>query len=514
MSTSPPTGAARLIARPAFQAGLVAFVVGAVVQLLAHSHNLVFAFWDAQAHLDIARRVVDSVTPGIQMLGTVWLPIPHLLLLPFVLVDAWWQNGMAGGIVGLAAFVITVASVHDLLVRRTNVLALAWIGTAFVLLNPSLLYLQSTAMTEPVLLAFLTASLVVLDRWNENGSSRTLWLSGILMALAVGSRYDAWFVAALATPLVALLSWRAERSWVRDAIVFALPSAVIALGWFGYNDLYFGDPLAFQRGVWSAQSQQASLAARGLLPTKGHPLLATEFYLGASALASGALLTLLGLLAAPRMLRSLHRNGIALLLLAALPFNILALWAGQSVIALPWTIPPGIQNVRYGIMVLPGLAVALTLGGAALIQRRPQWLRGTLLAGILVVMAQGTLFSLDWPANAGALREGLAIRDGDRRQQRASDWLAGHYDGGRVLVDGAVNISPRTRIPLRDRIYDWTWQLGPAALAAPEREVDWVVVDAVNPSSPVAMAITGRKEFAERFDRVFEDGKLEIWRRR
>ncbi|MES2123875.1 MAG: hypothetical protein V4503_04215 [Gemmatimonadota bacterium] len=514
MTTSPPTGAARILARPALQAGLVAFVVGAIVQWLAMRHHVVFAFWDAQAHLDIARRVVDSVTPGMQMLGTVWLPIPHLLLLPFVLVDAWWQNGLAGGIVGLAAFVTIVASVHDLLTRRTPVVALAWIGTMFVLFNPSLLYLQSTAMTEPVLLAFLTASLVTLDRWNESGAPRTLWISGVLMALAVGSRYDAWFVAALATPLVALLSWRAGRGWSRSALTFALPSAVMAVAWFGYNYFYFGDPLAFQRGAWSAQAQQASLAARGLLPTKGHPLLATGYYLGASALASGALLTLLGLLAAPRLLRSFHRNGIALLLLAALPFNILALWAGQSVIALPWTTPPGILNVRYGVMVLPGLAVAVTLGGAALIQRRPDWLRGTLLAGILVVMAQGTLFSLDWPANAGALREGLAIRDGDLRQQRASDWLAGHYDGGRVLVDGAVNISPRTRIPLRDRIYDWTWQLGPAALAAPEQEVDWVVVDAVNPSSPVARAIAGRQEFTARFDRVFDDGKLEIWRRR
>ncbi|MEP6590191.1 MAG: phospholipid carrier-dependent glycosyltransferase [Gemmatimonadota bacterium] len=483
-------------------------------QILAHAHHVVFAFWDAQAHLDIARRVVDSLTPGLQMLGTVWLPIPHLLLLPFTLVDAWWYNGIAGGIVGLAAYVAIIASVHDLLVRHTRRPALAWLGTALVLLNPSLLYLQTTAMTEPILLAFLTLATVAIDRWNEHGSRRTLWLAGGFTALAIGSRYDAWFFAAVATPLVAWLAARSGRAWVRETLRFAFPGLVMAWAWFGYNYILFGDPLAFQRGVWSAQAQQAALAAQGLLPAKGHPLLAAGYYLGASVLTSGAIATVLGLLAAPRLLGDFRRQAPALLLLAALPFNILALWAGQSVIALPWGAPAGVLNLRYGIMLLPGLAVALTLGGAAMLNRRPGWVRGTLLAGMVLLMAQGTLFSLGWPANAGALREGLAIRDGDRRQQRASDWLAEHFDGGRVLIDGAVNISPRTRIPLRNRIYDWTWQLGPAALAAPEREVDWVVVDARNPGNVVSRAIAGRAEFTERFVQAFDDDGLEIWRRR
>lgn len=514
MTLSPPAGSPRLFARPAFQAGLVAFVVGVLAQWWSHHAQAVFAFWDAQAHLDIARRVVDSLTPGLQMLGTVWLPIPHLLLLPFTLVDRWWYGGLAGGIVGIVAFVATVAAVHDLLVRRTGRPALAWCGTALVLFNPSLLYLQSTAMTEPVLLAFLTTAAVALDRWNHQGDRRSLVIAGLLAALGVGSRYDGWFFVAVATLLVAWLSARADRRWLRDAALFALPSAVMALAWFGFNYAFFGDALEFQRGAWSAQAQQATLAARGLLPTKGHPLLASGYYLGAAALCSGILVTILGLLATPLQFRQTRRNAPALLLLAALPFNILALYAGQSVIALPWTTPAGILNVRYGVMLLPGLAVSLTLAGAWLLDQRPEWRRGTLLAGMAVILAQGTLFTVDWPANAGALREGLAIRDGDRRQQRASDWLAEHYDAGRVLVDGAVNISPRTRIKLRDRIYDWTWQLGPAALAAPEREVDWVIVDSRDTTDAVSHAVARRPEFAVRFDRAFADDGLEIWRRR
>lgn len=532
-----------LYTRPAFQAGLVAILVGLAAQVWAHQTSVVFAFWDAQAHLDIARRVFDSVTPGLQMLGTVWLPVPHLLALPFTLIDRWWWNGVAGGIVGLIAYVTTIACLHDLLVRRTGAPRFAWIGTAFVLFNPSLLFLQTTAMTEPVLLACLVASVNGLDRWNDTGSRRALIASACFAALAVGSRYDGWFYVIVATPLVAWLAHRGRRMalaamrgpkpdasdenfdarnsagmakvWWRDALIFAAPNALMVAAWLGFNWIYFGDPLEFQRGVWSAQSQQAALAAQGQVPTAGHLGLAIWCYLGATVLCAGALVTVLGFLGTAVVVRQIRHGGVTvLLLLTALPFNVLALWAQQTTIQLPWTHPAGLLNIRYGVMMLPGLAALALMGGLRLVASRPGWRQGMLLAGSAAVMAQLAVFAVHWPAQAGALREGLAIRDGDRRQQDASDWLAVHYDGGRVLVDETINISPRTRIALRDRVYQWTWQLGQEALAAPETTVDWVVVDDHHDVGVVARAIAGRDEFKNRFDRAFDEGGLMIWRRR
>jgi hypothetical protein len=502
-------------ARPATQAGLVALVVGVIAQVISHQQHLVFAFWDAQAHLDIARRVVDSVTPGVQMLGTVWLPVPHLLLLPFTLVDSWWWNGLAGGLVGLGAFMVIAASVHDLLVRRTGQRQRAWIGTLLVVANPSLLYLQTTAMTEPLLLAFLTASVAALDRWaDRDHPGGSLSVAGWCAALAVGTRYDGWFYVMLATPVVAWLAHGRGEGWFRAAWRFGWPSAAIVAAWLGYNAAYFGDPLAFQRGAWSAQSQQAALAAQGLLPTKGHLGVATTTYLGAVGLSSGMVLGALGLLALLVLLRHRHRSVGALLLYAALPFNILALVGGQSALSLPWSDPPGLANLRYGLMLLPALAVGVTFAADQAMRQGPSWRRGTLLALGAAIMVQGGLWTLAGTRQIGALREGLAIRDGDPRQQAASDWLAAQYDAGRVLVDPAVNVSPRSRIALRDRIYSWTWQLGPAALAAPEQAVDWVIVDRRAKPNLVADAINNRPTFAERFDRRFEQDGLEIWRRR
>jgi hypothetical protein len=498
-----------MTARPALQAGLVALLVGSAVQWWAHQADLVLAFWDAQAHLDIARRVWDSTTPGIQMLGTVWLPIPHLLYLPLTLVDSWWWNGLAGGLVGLMAFVATAMATFAIVRRHTEGTRWAWVAALAVILNPSLAYLQTTAMTEPILLAFLTGSVWAIDRWSaDREKPRTLWLAGLLAAFAVGSRYDGWFFAAVAA--LAIL-WRARR--LSPAVQFSLPVGAMVLAWVGYNAFYFGDPLEFQRGIWSAESQQAALAAANLLPTKGAPALAAWYYAGAVGLTVGVALGALGL--ALLVPAASGRARLALLLLwCAVPFNWLALVAGQSVIALPWTIPEGVLNVRYGIMVLPAVAATVALGAARLSSRWGDTSRHVALACAVMVAAQSGWMVAGGGKRVGAVREGLAIRDGDIAQMNASRWLAANYDRGRILVAPAVNVSPRTRIPMRDRIYPWTWEIGPAALAAPSMHVDWVLVDRRAANDPVTRALGALPDFARGFDRVFTERELEIWRRR
>src|SRR6185437_4780309 len=74
-------------------------------------------YGDAVAHINIARRVFDSRTPGLLQLGTVWLPLPHLLMIPFLLSDSAWQTGVGGSVPSLIAYVLSVVGVFRL-VRR------------------------------------------------------------------------------------------------------------------------------------------------------------------------------------------------------------------------------------------------------------------------------------------------------------------------------------------------------------------------------------------------------------
>ena len=48
---------------------------------------------------------LDSRNPGLAQLGGVWLPLPHLLMLPFVQKMEWWQNGLAGAWPSLVCYI-------------------------------------------------------------------------------------------------------------------------------------------------------------------------------------------------------------------------------------------------------------------------------------------------------------------------------------------------------------------------------------------------------------------------
>ena len=66
------------------------------------------------AHINIARRVFDSRTPGLLQLGTVWLPLPHLLMMPLVASKWMWQSGVGGSLPSMAAYVFGVVGIFRL----------------------------------------------------------------------------------------------------------------------------------------------------------------------------------------------------------------------------------------------------------------------------------------------------------------------------------------------------------------------------------------------------------------
>ena len=74
--------------------------------LFYNRQGAVLLYGDAIAHINIARRVFDSRTPGLLQLGTVWLPLPHLLIMPFVISKPMWQSGAGGSIPSMIAFVL------------------------------------------------------------------------------------------------------------------------------------------------------------------------------------------------------------------------------------------------------------------------------------------------------------------------------------------------------------------------------------------------------------------------
>ena len=133
---------------------LAAIIFGFIALLVCLQHGWLLLYGDAVSHLGIARRLTDTRNPGLGQLGGVWLPLPHLLMAPFAAKMEWWQSGMAGAWPSLLCYVFGVAGFYRL-ARRMLLPRWALVATAFYGLNPNLLYLATTAMTEPLFLALL-----------------------------------------------------------------------------------------------------------------------------------------------------------------------------------------------------------------------------------------------------------------------------------------------------------------------------------------------------------------------
>ena len=128
----------------------------------------VLLYGDAVAHINIARRVFDSKTPGLLQLGTVWLPLPHLLMIPFLVSDEMWRRGVGGSIPSMAAYVFSVVGIFRLVRSALSrnlepdapARVAAWMAALLFAANPNLIYMQTTAMGETLYLAFFVWSVV------------------------------------------------------------------------------------------------------------------------------------------------------------------------------------------------------------------------------------------------------------------------------------------------------------------------------------------------------------------
>ncbi|MGB7265421.1 MAG: hypothetical protein WBC92_07900, partial [Terracidiphilus sp.] len=243
-------------------------------------HGAMLNYGDAVAHLHIARRVFDSRTPRISQLGSVWLPLPHILLIPFVQNYRWWATGFAGVIPSAIAYVASCAGLYRL-ARRWLSPAAAALALAFFALNPNLLYLQTTAMTEPLFLCEMIWIVVWLVEWHtcldydaKKAGRLQICIAAALVA-AIYTRYDGWIIALLAWTGVGFTLLKRgpadERGRLFSSAFWLASVAVVAapLLWFAYNSVCFGDWLYFARGPFSAKAIELRTSTPGAWPL--HP---------------------------------------------------------------------------------------------------------------------------------------------------------------------------------------------------------------------------------------------------
>jgi hypothetical protein len=446
-----------------------------------YSRGLSNLYGDGLAHLEGARRIIDSLTPGYEEICSVWLPLYHLICAPLTMNNFLWRTGLAGGLVSTAALALTCYLLFRLGAEMNGNLAAGLVAAAGALLSPNFLYLASTPLTEP--LAILWAVLVVygLFRYSYSGSWKSLAGAGFAAFAGTLTRYDGWNVLPFAALLVFFLYPFPWRQRFLRAAFFAAIAGSGPLLWLIHNAYRYQNPLEFYNGPGSAKDIYAHQLATTAFPypTDGSLLISARYYLEDMKLVLGVWaleLAVLGVVAWCANLRASRHAAAAVLLLVPLPFYFQAMAHAAIPLYVPTLFPHTHYNLRYGVEMVAAVALFPAFVFTWHLGRR---LRVALLAVFLALL--GLQFAA---LTAAGARELLVVKEGvlntpcrAQRQQAILEFLRAHYDGKRLLVSPGKwpCLMPELGVDLRQTLSDQNRAYRVRMRTEPEKWVEWIV---------------------------------------
>jgi hypothetical protein len=468
-----------------------------VAAMVYWQQGLTLSHYDAKGHLVVARRVLDSLTPGWLQLGAVWLPLPHLLNLLPVQVDAWYRTGASGIAISLASIAVLVYGTAQLILRFTGSRAGAVTAVLVILTNPNLLYLQSTPMTEPLLLGLIGLSLWwTVEALDDGSRSRWLRASGAL-ALALMTRYEAWPVAGAVMAATIAARWH-EGAGIRRGLVdvarlaslpvvavlwFVVHSKATVGAWFVTGGFFVPDPIYQHHAVAVSGAVWWGLRA-----------------LGSEVLARAAALAILVLV------YWWWRRG--------LPASTVVALAWLGVAALPWYAFFQGHPLRIRYMVPLVVASAVLVGLA--VGRLPRW-----RAAVATLLLCGIWWSTrPFDADAAMVLEAQWDRPRSLARRAVTGCLPAP-GGDEVVMASMGSLAhymqelSHNGFALRDFLHEGNGDLWLAALERPRDHVRWILMEEVAEGGDM-LAERARREpaFLAGFTRVCEGGGVVLYRTR
>jgi hypothetical protein len=475
-----------------------ALVLGAVTAWHYAGLGLTLSHYDAKGHLVVARRIFDSLRPGWWQIGAVWLPLPHLLNMGPVQVDAWYRTGFSGVVLSVTCFALAVGTLGWLIHRATGSLAGAAAGMVVLASQPDVLYLQSTPMTEPLLMLLTLGGVALTWQWVADGAARAPVAPGILLALAVLTRYEAWPITAAAIGLagVALLASGqplafAIRRCVRlglypliAILCFLVLSRATVGAWLVTGGFYVADNPDYHRPFKSFGS-----VGWGLRQLNGNVTVG----IGVAGL----------LLMAWTVLRDRGRR--ALLVTLAL--------AGSA--ALPAYAFYNGHPFRIRYMVVLTMILAATSGVGVGLLPRFQIPAAALVAAVALIETPA------WSPTAPMVLEAQWDRPHSLGRQTVRACLARDRHAGEPILASMGSLahfmqeSSNEGIAIRDYIHEGIGQIWADSLEHPARHAGWIVIEErAEGGDMLFQRQRERPDFLAGFDRVCEGGGVALYRRR
>jgi hypothetical protein len=474
-----------------------ALALGAFVAWWYASAGLTLSHYDAKAHLVVARRIADSLTPGWVQIGAVWLPLPHLVSLVPVQLDFFYRTGAFGVGLSVVSFAAIVYVIARLVIGLTGSRLSALAGVLAVGLNPNLLYLQSTPMTEPLLMALTAlAAWLSVEAVTSGDDRRSRW-AGVTLGAAVLTRYEAWPFAAAILGLAVIAALRQGRT-LRDSLVLAgrlavFPSAAV-LAFLVLSRATVGEWFVTS-GFFVAENPDLNSPLRSIASVWWGMHELTSYPLAVIG-AAGLVLVLV---------RSWRSRDVA----AWLPALALA-----AVAALPWYafVSGHPFRIRYMVPLLPalGLGVGCAVGLAG--RRRPLVAAAALAA---VLLGPRPLDSA-----APMVAEAQWDRANQEGRARVAAYLRSHWNGETIMASMGslahfMQELSRDGFRVRDFLHEGNGDIWLAALEYPDPHVEWMLVEELAEGGDLlAQRARSRPTYLAGYARVAEGGGVALYRRR
>lgn len=474
---------------------IISLVIGAFASSVFISSNLHLSNFDSMSRLNISRKIIDNLTPGLGQLGNVWPPLPQLMMLPFVAIEPLWHSGLAGTIVSLFCFVVSSHAIY-LIVGKLTKNRFAQVFSVFLFItNINLLLLQSMAMSELPFIMFMLISMYSLLIWSENIQNivQLIFAGGSIAALTL-IRYEGYAFAVAAIFVVGIITWLKRRN-IKATEGFMVIFGTLALFgiflWMLYLWAIFGDPLYWAKIYSHTKSiistdvtesvktfaDQSTHIKRNVWNLIYQYILSIAYMSGIPVFIAGIVGLLFNLINS-----KVWKNFSILILLLPLSivgFMFITLARGGIPVSVPlldWqalrnfnTTYGDEYNIRYGILLWPFIvlfvgwfvsrnSILKFLGIVLLVTHilLPFWRGGFLLYQLPIKWSTGSATST--------------------AEDQATKWFHDNYNGGKILIS-AFKHDPtmfRMGIPYKDFIHEGTGIYWITSRTNPEKYAQWI----------------------------------------
>lgn len=498
-------------------------IISILTTIYFFQRHQILLYGDAQSRLNISRKIIDNLTPGLGQLGNVWLPLPQLFMLPLVANKYLWQSGLAGAIISMLSYII--GGVY--LFKSLNLINKSVIGNLLALsiyaLNINLLYLQTTAMSEAIFVSFLCISIYYFLKWVSNGNKMHLIPAALAVSCMTLIRYEALAILLASVPMVFLITWAKSKNYHKaegNVVIYATLAFLGFLIWTFYLAAIFGDPfywMNYYGAVSSTPDTVIAATAPGLYLSYFQSI---AKYFTTIVWMNGLIPVILALIGIPILInRSIKEKSYyflpILISFSIFMFMVLTLQRNTPINQPSLTLINLLSdktsrfnefNIRYGILMLPMISLLTSYVMSS---------KKLYVSMFFTLLLFVQFYSYINPAYTPIYQ--MPIRIGSESSENRSEtvkWLNENYDGGLIMISALKHDPQMLQLgyDYKTYIHEGTGKYWKESIISPEKHASWLLFDPLNKEDQVTKFVANNSTINDNFDLVYSNKVTKIYK--